>query len=164
MSCNLSHMQTMAVAPSVRMIAKMSKAHWCKSIAKLIFSSKFLIPIHRSQISSDVYFELTVVIALCHSDMTLCNVYIFMTCVLITAEPIYMNTQELAAKIAAKRKSEQDNSDTSSTDTTPTGMTNSIAPAPVTKKEEIKVRYDELNVLGLYITNSWCLNMCVCHT
>ena len=52
-----------------------------------------------------------------------------------------MNTKELAEKIAAKRKSEQENSDSSSTDTTPTGMANSKAPpaAPVTKKQEIKV-------------------------
>ena len=59
----------------------------------------------------------------------------------VTAEPIYMNTKELAEKIAAKRKSEQENSDSSSTDTTPTGMANSKTPpaAPVTKKQEIKV-------------------------
>ena len=59
----------------------------------------------------------------------------------VTAEPIYMNTKELAEKIAAKRKSEQENSDSSSTDTTPTGITNSKTPpaAPVTKKQEIKV-------------------------
>ena len=52
-----------------------------------------------------------------------------------------MNTKELAEKIAAKRKSEQENSDSSSTDTTPTGITNSKTPpaAPVTKKQEIKV-------------------------
>ena len=59
----------------------------------------------------------------------------------VTAEPIYMNTKELAEKIAAKRKSEQENSDSSSTDTTPTGIANSKTPpaAPVTKKQEIKV-------------------------
>ena len=80
----------------------------------------------------------------CHCGRTWFLVRMFHIFVVIdvTAEPIYMNTKELAEKIAAKRKSEQENSDSSSTDTTPTGMmTNSKTPpaAPVTKKQEIKV-------------------------